>query len=73
LGKEELFKITDIAVGLNSMLLIEASQLGIPVYSYHETCCDEGNWLSRIRPEINELYSRRSIEEVILCTLNCIA
>ncbi len=70
LGKEELFKLTDLAFGLNSMLLIEVSRRGIPVYSYHETCRDESNWLSEIRPEINELYSRRSIEEVILRSLN---
>lgn len=35
LEKVELFTISDLAVGLNSMLLLEASNFGLPVYSYH--------------------------------------
>jgi hypothetical protein len=34
LEKVELFSISDLAVGLNSMLLLEASSFGLSVYSY---------------------------------------
>ena len=34
LDKSELFNISDLVVGLNSMLLLEASNFGLPVYSY---------------------------------------
>jgi hypothetical protein len=64
--KNSLFAISDFVFGLNSMLLLEAAAHGIPVYSYHSTDRSSQSWLSRIRPEINELNSSEDVYKILM-------
>lgn len=63
--KSVLFSATDIAFGLNSMLLLEAAQFGIPSYSFHHSNQSQENWLSSYRDEIFELTSERQCMDKI--------
>lgn len=62
--KEDLFAISDLAFGLNSMLLLEASAFEIPVYSYHSADRSNRPWLSEIRAEVIELNSAEYVREL---------
>lgn len=53
--KGSLFAAVDSAFGLNSMLLLEVANAGLPAYSFHSTAGPTGTRLSSIRPEIVEL------------------
>ncbi|MCX7144312.1 MAG: hypothetical protein NT123_25435 [Proteobacteria bacterium] len=63
--KQELFAVSDLAIGLDSMLLLEASWAGLPTYSYHASGVGRGRWLSDIHPEICELHSASACAKVI--------
>jgi hypothetical protein len=66
--KRDLFGAVDAAVGLNSMLLLEAALSGVPAYSYHLSRTTPATWLSTIRREIIELQEAAQMKEII-CAL----
>lgn len=53
--KAILFAASDVAFGLNSMLLLEATRAGVPAYSCHVSGVGRDTWLSSFRPEVIEL------------------
>lgn len=63
--KKELFQASDLAIGLDSMLLLEACRAGVPAYSYHPSGIGKGHWLSDIHPEISELSNKNQCTRVI--------
>jgi len=63
--KRDLFQVSDLAIGLDSMLLLEACWAGVPAYSYHPSGLGKGRWLSDIHPEISELSSYAQCARVI--------
>ena len=55
LEKVELFTISDLVVGLNSMLLLEASSFGLSVYSYSGSLQKSAIRLNEIDKRINSI------------------
>jgi hypothetical protein len=62
--KEDLFIITSMAFGVNSMLLLEAATHGVPSYSHHIIKKNNQMWLSTLRNEILELGNFKEISEL---------
>lgn len=58
LTKADLFAVADLAFGLNSMLLLEMSASGLPVYSLHFQVSYADTWLSTIRTEVVEIANQ---------------
>lgn len=64
-SKTELFSVSDVAFGLDSMLLLEAARAGIASYSFHKSGEGRGRWLSDLRREIVELGSATDVQTVL--------
>ena len=62
--KEDLFKISSMAFGVNSMLLLEAATHGVPSYSHHIIKQNNQMWLSTLRSEILEIENFKKISEL---------
>jgi hypothetical protein len=65
LDKDFLFAITDMAFGLNSMLMLEAAAVGIPTYSLHTFDSCPLSWLSTLRSEIVELENLQALAAIM--------
>ena len=70
LDKSELFGISDLVVGLNSMLLLEASNFGLPVYSYSGTFQKNAIKLNEIDKKIKSItnlsYLEKNLKNLII-------
>lgn len=70
ISKDELFSISSLAFGNNSMLLLEMANAGVPAYSHHKINVNNEMWLSSIRSEIIEINNPEMIYGIINCLLN---
>lgn len=69
-NKTELLSYSDLIFGLNSMLCIEAVDLGRQVFSYHTVKTNRSSWLSSFYPGVRELTLPSHVMRTIksICT-----
>jgi len=65
-AKDVLFGSVDIAFGLNSMMLLEASKCGVPSYSFHKNGYVRETSLSGLREEVIEIIDESECHEKII-------
>ncbi len=65
LDKRDVLGAADMVFGLNSMLLLEAAQAGLPAFSWFPGGVYHGPRLADYRPEIRDLSSKEEVGRII--------